>query len=80
MSGVVTSSPTPRRVATPSWLDRRLLLGVALVLASVVIGARVVGAADDTTRMLSVRRDLAAGTLLALSPALGCARWLERGP
>jgi hypothetical protein len=56
--------PTPRRVRPPRWLDLRLVLGVLLVLASVLLGARVVGAADATVPVWAVTGDLAAGTEL----------------
>lgn len=65
MSVVVTPSPAPRRVATPSWFDLRLVLGVGLVLLSVLVGARVLSSADDGVRLLAVTRDLAAGTVLS---------------
>src|SRR5258706_4578033 len=65
MAGVTASYPTPRRVQTPSWLDPRLLLGLALVLGSVLVGAKVVTAANHSYRMLAVNRDLAAGTVLS---------------
>ncbi|MDT4905193.1 MAG: hypothetical protein QOH52_3209 [Pseudonocardiales bacterium] len=64
MSGVAVPSPEPRRIATPSWLDLRLVLGVVLVLASVLIGATVVSSASDTTATVAATRDLAAGTVL----------------
>ena len=56
--------PTPRRVRPPRWLDFRLVLGVLLVLASVLLGARVVSAADATVPVWAVTGDLAAGTEL----------------
>jgi hypothetical protein len=56
--------PTPRRVRPPRWLDLRLVLGVLLVLGSVLLGARVVGAADATVPVWAVTGDLAAGTRL----------------
>jgi hypothetical protein len=56
--------PVPRRTRPPRWLDLRLVLGVLLVLGSVLIGARVVGAADATTPVWAVTGDLAAGTVL----------------
>ena len=56
--------PTPRRVRPPRWLDLRLVLGVLLVLASVLLGARVVSAADATVPVWAVAGDLAAGTEL----------------
>ena len=44
----VLPGPAPRRVRPPRWLDLRLVLGVLLVLASVLLGARIVSAADVT--------------------------------
>jgi hypothetical protein len=58
-------APAARRVRPPRWLDLRLVLGVLLVLGSVLVGARVVGAADATVPVWSVSGDLAAGTVLA---------------
>jgi SAF domain len=55
----------PRRVRPPRWLDLRLVLGVLLVLGSVLLGARVVSAADATVPVWSAASDLAAGTVLA---------------
>jgi hypothetical protein len=58
------AAPVARRVRTPRWLDLRLVLGVLLVLGSVLLGARVVGAADATVPVWAVTGDLAAGTIL----------------
>ena len=57
--------PVPRRVRPPRWLDLRLVLGVLLVLLSVLLGARVVAAADTTVPVWSASGDLAAGTVLS---------------
>lgn len=57
-------SPSAGRLATPSWLDARLVLGVLLVLVSVVVGARVLAAADRTQLVWQAARDLAPGTVL----------------
>jgi hypothetical protein len=57
-------SPRPRRIATPTWFDLRLVLGVVLVLGSVLIGARIVSNARHTYPTVALRRDLAAGTVL----------------
>jgi hypothetical protein len=46
-------------------LDLRLVLGVLLVLGSVLLGARVVSAADATVPVWSAAGDLAAGTVLS---------------
>ena len=58
------SGPTPRRVRPPRWLDLRLVLGVLLVLGSVLLGARIVSAADATVPVWAAARDLAPGTEL----------------
>ena len=57
--------PTPRRVRPPRWLDLRLVLGLLLVLGSVLLGARVVSAADATVPVWAAAGDLAAGTVLS---------------
>lgn len=54
-------SPRATRLATPRWLDTRLVLGVLLVLLSVVAGARVFAAADNTTRVYVAAHDLVPG-------------------
>lgn len=56
--------PVPRRIRPPRWLDLRLVLGVLLVLGSVLLGARIVGAAGATVPVWAVTGDLAAGTEL----------------
>ncbi|MCW2603735.1 MAG: hypothetical protein JWN61_1870 [Pseudonocardiales bacterium] len=60
----VPASPAPNRFRAPSWLDLRLVLGIALVLGSVVLGARVVSSADERTAVWRTTHALAAGTVL----------------
>lgn len=55
-------SPRAHRLATPGWLDGRLVLGVLLVLVSVVVGARVLSSADRSTLVYALRDDMAAGS------------------
>jgi Chaperone for flagella basal body P-ring formation len=57
-------SPAPRRVRRPRWLDSRLIAGIVLVLVSVLVGARVVSAADKTESMWAAAHDLAPGSVL----------------
>lgn len=57
----LTEMPTAVRLRRPGWRDPRLWVGVLLVAGSVVLGASVVGNADRTTPVWSVRSDLAAG-------------------
>ena len=59
------ASPRASRLATPGWLDGRLVLGLLLVLVSVVVGARVLSSADRSTLVWAASKDLTAGTLLA---------------
>lgn len=58
-------SPPAPRLAPASWLDKRLILGVALVLGSVLLGARLLAGADTSQPVWSAAHDLAAGTVLA---------------
>ncbi|MCA1823299.1 MAG: RcpC/CpaB family pilus assembly protein [Mycobacteriales bacterium] len=59
----MTQVPSPRasRLRQARWTDVRFLGGVLLVLASVVLGARVVGAADRSTLVYAARRALPPG-------------------
>jgi hypothetical protein len=58
------ASPKANRLATPGWLDARLVLGVLLVLVSVVVGARVLSSADRSQTVWAANRDLAPGAQL----------------
>ncbi|MCU1673765.1 MAG: hypothetical protein JWN77_1878 [Frankiales bacterium] len=58
------ASPKSNRLATPGWLDARLVLGVLLVLVSVVVGARVLSSADQSQTVWAAKRDLAPGAQL----------------
>jgi hypothetical protein len=61
------ASPRANRLATPGWLDTRLVLGVLLVLTSVVVGARVLSSADRSQTVWGTTRSLAPGTTLTAS-------------
>ncbi|NAZ77026.1 hypothetical protein GTQ99_16580 [Kineococcus sp. T13] len=56
-----TGASRARRIGAPSWRDPRLLVGLALVLGSVVAGARVVTAAQATTGVYAVGSAVGAG-------------------
>ena len=62
---VQTQAPTPRRMSRPRWLNVRVIGGILLVVAAVVIGARVIGASTKTVGVWAADRDLAAGTVLS---------------
>jgi hypothetical protein len=57
-------SPSAPRVPRRRWRDWRLVVGVVLVLGSVLVGVRVVSAADDTVPVWSAGVDLLAGSPL----------------
>ncbi len=60
-----TDLATPaQRVRRPGWRDPRLWIGVVLVAGSVVAGARLLAAADDTVRVWAAASDLGAGDRL----------------
>lgn len=58
-------SPAPARLGAASWLDKRLILGVLLVIGSVLVGARAMAGADQSQLVWSATHDLAAGSVLA---------------
>jgi hypothetical protein len=60
-----STSPRASRFAPPRWLDARFALGVLLVLVSVVVGARVLSAADNTTPVYVAAHDLVPGEHVA---------------
>lgn len=61
------ASPSAVRRRRTRWRDPKLWLGIVLVLASVVLGARLFASADDTVAVWQVSHDVAAGTTVATS-------------
>lgn len=59
------TSPPARRHPRPSWRDPRIVVGLVMVAASVLLGARLLADADDTVAVWSAGRDLPAGTPVA---------------
>lgn len=58
-----TPAPPPAtRVARPGWRDPRLWIGVLLVAGSVVAGARLLAAADDTVAVWALADDRGSGS------------------
>jgi len=58
------SVPRATRASSPGWRDPRLWIGVAIVAASVLLGARLLGSVDDTVAVWTVAADSAAGVEL----------------
>ena len=61
------SSPAAQRLGSPRWLDGRLLGGILLVLLSVVLGTRVVSAADHSQLVWAAAHDLSPGATVESS-------------
>jgi hypothetical protein len=58
------ASPPARRIRQATWVDPRLLGGVLLILVSIVVGARVVSAADRTAEVYAAAQGLPGGHVL----------------
>ncbi len=63
-SGVRGSPALAIRTSTPGWRDPRLWIGVGIVVVSVILGARVLAAADDSVSVWAVTDDVAVGDTL----------------
>jgi hypothetical protein len=60
----ITDVPAARRNAPPSWRDPRLWVGLAIVAASIVAGAVVLGTSDQTVPVWAATDRLGSGHLL----------------
>lgn len=58
---VPSTAPRATRAQPPGWKDPRAWVGVAIVAVSVVAGARILGAADDSVTVWAAARDVAPG-------------------
>jgi len=54
--------PPATRHRRPGWRDPRILVGLVIVAASVLVAVKVLAAADDSVGVWAVRDDLPAGT------------------
>lgn len=63
--GGLASPPAHRAGFRPRWRDPRLGLGIALVAASVLLGAWFTSASDERVWVVQANHDLAAGTVVA---------------
>lgn len=66
-SAALPASPAAARPRRAWWRDLRVVLGIAIVIVCMVVGARAVSAGDDTVSVWRVTRALAAGTIPAPS-------------
>jgi hypothetical protein len=56
--------PTATRAQPAGWRDPRLWVGVAIVAVSIIAGARILGAADESVTVWAAARDVAPGDTL----------------
>lgn len=54
--------PAATRHTRPGWRDPRILVGLVIVAASILVGVKVLASADDSVGVWAVRKDLPAGT------------------
>jgi hypothetical protein len=54
-------TPSAVRATRPGWRDPRLWIGIAIVATSVLLGAKLLGDADDSVAVWSVSSDMGAG-------------------
>jgi hypothetical protein len=60
----MSDTPAASRASTPGWRDPRLWIGVAIVAASVFVGALVLGTSDDTVPVWAAADTMGAGHVL----------------
>jgi hypothetical protein len=58
------TAPPAARAQSPGWRDPRLIAGVVIVAVCVLLGARVLAGADDTTAVWSLGHDVPAGATI----------------
>lgn len=63
--GTAPASPPARRPSRAWWRDTRVLAGVALIIVSMLLGARLLSGGDDTVTAWQATRDLAAGAVVS---------------
>jgi hypothetical protein len=66
-SAAANTTPPATRSKRPTWREPRLLMGVALIAISVLLGAKLMAALDDTVGVFVVKEDLAKGSTLTSS-------------
>jgi hypothetical protein len=67
----VQTPPQAARATAPGWRDPRLWIGVAIVAASVLLGARVLARADDSVVVWAASGDLAVGQEVQVEDLVG---------
>jgi SAF domain len=76
----IIASPEARRLRKPRWLDVRLAAGLGLILGAVLLGAKVLSAADATSPIWAAVHDLAPGSVLTRDDLTVVRVRLQAGP
>ena len=63
-SSSTPASPPAARSGRAWWRDGRVIGGMLIVVISVIVGARLMAAGDDTVAVWQVNRDISAGAVL----------------
>ena len=63
-SSSTPASPPAARSGRAWWRDGRVIGGILIVVISVIVGARLMAAGDDTVAVWQVNRDISAGAVL----------------
>lgn len=66
-TNAVPASPPAKRASRAWWRDARVLAGIALIVVSMLIGARLLSGGDDTVMAWQATRDLAPGAVVSSS-------------
>lgn len=78
-TALTPTAPLAARLRAPSWRDPRLVVGLVLVLASVLAGAKVVSAADTTTPVWVAAHTLVPGQEITAADVRAVRVHLEGG-
>jgi hypothetical protein len=71
--GGVPASPPAKRASRAWWRDTRVIAGIALILVSMLVGARLLSGGDDTVMAWQATRDLASGAVVSPEDVVGVA-------
>jgi len=63
-------SPAARRVSRAWWRDRRVLAGMAIIVISMLVGARLLSGGDDSVVAWQATRDLAPGAVVGFDDVI----------
>jgi len=64
ITSTTVGAPPAKRASAPGWRDPRLWLGLAIVAASVLVGAVVLGSSDETVPVWAAADPLGSGHVL----------------